>query len=166
MPSKIGGGNKLQEYDPSNGRYGCGSIGYTHAYAKSQFVYDNYDSIDNEKKTSKIMPNFKKSITPDEKFVNYSLNEDNLKGKHKAIVYKKVLGYTKENYHSLKKQIHEEIISGKAKLIGISKNIYEDIKYEYLINVKGPNGKTANVLVVYGISKINSKPRMITNYVE
>ena len=101
-----------------------------------------------------------------EKFIKYSLDETHPFGKHKAIVYKKVLGYTKENYHFLKNQIHQAITTGKAKLANISKNSYGDIKYEYIINVKGTNGNSADVVVVYGINKKNGKPRMITNYVK
>ncbi len=166
MPVKLGGGRQMQEYDPSNGRYGCGSSGRSHAYVKSELLFANYASIGGDKKTSKIMPNYKKSVTPDEKFIKYSLDKDNPVGKHKAVVYEKVLGFTKENYHSLKNQIHESIVSGKAKLVNISKNTYGDIKYQYIINIKGTNGRTADVVAVYGVNKKNGKPRMITNYVK
>ena len=166
MPSKIGGGRQMQEYDPSNGRYGCGSVGYSHAYAKSELIYANYASIGDDEKTSKIMPNYRQSVTPDEKFIKYSLDKENAVGKHKAVVYEKVLGFTKNNYFSLKNQIHESIVSGKAKLVTISKNTYGDIKYQYIIKIKGANGNTADVVAVYGINKKNGKPRMITNYVK
>ena len=51
-------------------------------------------------------------------------------------------------------------------MLAISKNTYGDIKYQYIINIKGANGNTADVVAVYGINKKNGKPRMITNYVK
>lgn len=66
----------------------------------------------------------------------------------------------------LKRQIHEAITSGKAKLVNISKNEHGDIKCEYIVNVKGANGNNKDVVALYGISKKSGKPRMITNYVK
>ena len=165
MPLKIGGGHRLQNYDSSTGRYGCGEKGYTHAYAKSLISYDKYLSDGFDKKTSSAMPNYKSAITSDAKFVDYSLNETHPRGKHKAMVYKKILGFTKENYMLLKEQIHNKITSGKAMLKNMSKNDYGVIEYNYRINVRGPNGKSADIMVKYGIGKKNGKPFMITNYV-
>ena len=112
------------------------------------------------------MPNYKRAITNDDKFVKYSLNEDHQAGKHKAKVYKKVLGYDSHNYSSLKNQIHNSVTSGKATLISIRKNQYDVIEYKYIIDVTGPNGNTAKVVAIYGINKKSSRPYMITNYVK
>ena len=166
MPAKIGGGNKMEEYDPTNGRY-CGSFnGFTKSYSKAMMLYDSYSEIKSTNKNSKMMPNYKKAITPDEKFVKYSLDETHEKGKHKAIVYKKVLGFTKDNFKLLKNQIHKAITSGTASLISINKNNYGIIEYNYEIRVVGINNKSAIVVAKYGISKTKSKPFMITNYVK
>lgn len=165
MPLKIGGGNHMQEYDPSSGRYSCGTELCSSAYKKSQLLLDSR-LIGAKESTSKIMPNYKNCVTPDEKFLNYSLDETSSTGKHKAIVYKKVLGFAKNNYSLLKNQIHNAISKGSAKLVGISKNCYGVIKYEYIISVIGANGNVANVVAVYGIGEKSTKPVMITNYVK
>lgn len=132
---------------------------------KSQLLLDNC-LIGVKENASKIIPNYKNCVTPDEKFLNYSLDETSSTGKHKAIVYKKVLGFTKNNYSLLKNQIHNAISRGSAKLVGISKNCYGVIKYEYIISVIGANGNVANVVAVYGIGEKSIKPIMITNYVK
>ena len=66
----------------------------------------------------------------------------------------------------LKSQIHQAITSGKAKIVNISKNSHGDIKYQYVINVKGANGNSADVVVAHRINKKSGKPRIITTYVK
>ena len=125
-----------------------------------------YETIMDEKKTSRLMPNYKKAVTSERKFVDYSLNPYHVSGKNKASVYKAALGYTQENYHSLMNQIHNAVTSGKASLISMRKNEAGVIEYNYRIAVKGPNGNIANVIAKYGIRRDSAKPHLITNYVE
>lgn len=163
MPFKIGGGHQMEEYDPSTGRYGCGSD-YSKSFYKAQSFCSRYSNDANMSKTSKQMINYKKAITDDKKFTEYSLNENHPTGKDKAKLYKSILGYTKENYHSLKKQIHDKITSGTAPMTKVEKTQY-GIIYTFKIKVSGPNGKSAVVLAAYQIDNNSAKPRMITNYV-
>lgn len=166
MPCKIGGGNKMEEYDPATGRYCGAACGYSNSYLKSLTILSRYPTLNIERKTSKVMPNYKNAITPDEKFVDYSLNENHPIGRNKAIVYKAVLGYTKENYSTLREQIHSAVISGTAKLIDVKKNPFDVIEYNYIIRVTGPNGNSADVIAKYGVKKKAGKPQMITNYIK
>lgn len=166
MPIKIGGGGKPQEYDPSNGRYGCGAAGYTKSYGRASQILSVFDSIEGDKKTSKLMPNYKKARTLDDKFIKYSLDKEHPVGKHKAIIYEAVLGYTKDNYDSLKTQIHSSIIEGRAVLASISQNKVGTILFKYEIPVRGPNGNAANIIAVYGLNSHDGKPVLITNYVK
>lgn len=156
----------MQSYDPSTGEYGCRSCGYTRIYETAEKRYKDLSKGKALPNTSKGMPNYKKAITPEEKFTKYSLDMNSIAGRHKAIVYKSVLGFTIDNCEELIRQIHESITSGNARLIKITKNEKEVIKYEYLIKVKGVNGNIADVVAVYGIDKNKAKPRMITNYVK
>ena len=166
MPTKIGGGGKPQEYDPSNGRYGCGVAGHTKSYGKASRVLSIFSSMEGDKKTSKLMPNYKKARTLDDKFLRYSLDETHKDGKHKACLYKKLLGFEKKNFELLKNQIHSSIISGNAVLYKIERNPTGVIKFEYRIHVAGVNGASATVVAVYGIGPKDGKPRMITNYIK
>jgi|GEM_PF-5602896 len=166
MPTKIGGGGKPQEYDPSNGRYGYGSHGLSSYYVKAKMILSYFPSLPDIEQSKIKMPNYSKSVTPDEKFTKYSLDETHPHGKHKAILYKKILGFTKENYKSLKNQIHRAITSGSAKLYKIEKNEYNIIKFEYHVEVTSLNGNKATIVAVYGIGPKQGKPKMITNYIK
>lgn len=66
---------------------------------------------------------------------------------------------------SLISQIHSAVTKGKSRPYEVSKSEY-GIKYKYRISVKGPNGKTKNVIAVYQIDNGSTKPRLITNYLE
>ncbi|MBO4674676.1 MAG: hypothetical protein J5601_01135, partial [Elusimicrobiaceae bacterium] len=164
MPTKIGGGGKPQEYDPRSGRYGCGASGYSRTYGRAQSVLSIFSAKAGQDQTSERIPNYKKAITPDEKFIKYSLDENHAIGKYKAYLYKKVLGFTKENYGPLKAQVHQSITTGTAKLNRIERNEFGVIKFECAVDVIGANGNKATVVAVYGIGPKDGKPRMITNY--
>ena len=166
MPTKIGGGHQMQEYDPATGRYSCGSDGFTKSYKVAQGHLASFETIKKERRTSKIMPNYKKAITADDKFVRYSLDPNSQLGKHKARVYKEVLGFTQDNYLDLKSQIHTFITSGKAHLTSMRANDHGVIEYNYQIPIKGANGNTATVVVKYGIAKNKANPWLITNYIK
>ena len=113
-----------------------------------------------------IRPYYKKARTLDDKFLKYSLNKEHPVGKHKAIIYEAVLGYTKDNYDSLKTQIHSSITEGRALLASISQNQVGTILFRYEIPVRGPNGNAANIIAVYGLNSHDGKPVLITNYVK
>ena len=156
MPYKIGGGKKLQEYDPSTGRYGYG-VSERDLYLQSITSKCEHNSA--------LMPNYKESITDDEKFTNYSLNPDNPNNNGKAEAYKRGLGFTKDNYKPLKNQIHNAVVRGTASLIGIKKNEF-GVKFIYEIPVHGVNGKTKTVVAVYIVTRDDKFPRMVTNYLK
>ncbi|MBR0519309.1 hypothetical protein IJJ97_05925 [bacterium] len=54
-------------------------------------------------------PTFENHIFPDEKMSKYALDKTSEKGKNKAIVFEKVLGYNLENRKELEKQIKEKL---------------------------------------------------------
>lgn len=111
------------------------------------------------------MPNHKKAKTPREKFVNYSLDNNNPNSRGKAEAYQKALGFNKENADLLINQIHSNVTEGKIKPISTKTNNY-GTKYTYEIPVLGVNGKTKIVVAVYQIDKSSKTPRLITNYVK
>lgn len=111
------------------------------------------------------MPNHKRAITPEEKFLNYSLNPNNPNNNGKAEAYQKALCYNKNNFKDLRDQIHNAVSSGRVKPYQI-KFSEHGIKYCFEIPVRGPNGKTKPVIAVYQIDKGQTAPRMITNYVK
>jgi len=47
------------------------------------------------------------------KLTHYALNRDSPKGKHKAILFEKLLGFTKENYTHLLEQLEKKSLSAE-----------------------------------------------------
>lgn len=125
----------------------------------------NFGNTNGSQQENNYMPHCQNASTPREKFVNYSLDYSNPNAKGKAEAYEKGLGYTTKNADSLISQIHSAVTKGKSRPYEVSKSEY-GIKYKYRISVKGPNGKTKNVIAVYQIDNGSTKPRLITNYLE
>ena len=121
-------------------------------------------AIQNETLLLNSMPNNTKAVTPREKFTKYSLDYDNPNARGKAEAYERGLGFTKENADSLIRQISDAVTT-IAKPYSVSQAEF-GTKYKFRIPVKGPNGKTKNVIAVYQIDSGKSIPRMITNYLE
>ena len=115
--------------------------------------------------STKQMPNYDKSFTPIEKFSKYSLELNNPNNHGKAEAYKRGLGFDKSNAEQLCSAIHNAIVSGKYEPYDIERG-KTGIKYKYKIPVKGPNGKTKNVIAVYQIDDGQENPRMVTNYLD
>lgn len=83
-------------------------------------------------------------IMPDEKFSAYALNP--IKEPDKAKAFEKALGYTLDNYQDLKAQIME--LANESKFIEKGDNGH-GMRYEYIMEVTGANGKKANVLTAW-----------------
>ena len=59
------------------------------------------------------LSNANKATIPKEKITNYALNSNIPNGKHKAKVFESALGYNKDNYKSLLKQIKKNVGKGQ-----------------------------------------------------
>ena len=81
---------------------------------------------------------------PKEKLTKYSL--DPTKCPDKAEAFKKALGYDLNNYADLMLNIKDNIDISKFVEKG---DIGHGMRYEYIMKLKGPNGKTANVLTAW-----------------
>ena len=78
---------------------------------------------------------------PKEKFTQYALNPE--RQPEKAEAFRKALGYTLENYQDLVTVIGELFCTEKLHFRGT--NPYGD-RFEQIVEITGPNGKTANVM--------------------
>ncbi len=109
------------------------------------------------------LPNYDKAVIPKPKLVKYSLNMEHPKGrKEKAIAFKKALGYNKGNYKELMDNIHKNVGKYKAREKGIDRY---GLKYEVVMNLTGPNGKSANVLTGWIIRDEVDIPTLTSTYV-
>lgn len=81
---------------------------------------------------------------PPEKFTAYALNPE--KAPDKARAFKEALGYDMNNYEDLMQNIESHIDESKFVEKG---DIGFGMRYEYVIELEGPNGKKANVLTAW-----------------
>lgn len=146
------------------GRYENSGLGVgTKGNPQQSLEQENFAQKNND--ISSAMPNYDKATIDDKKFLGYSLNKNHPVGKHKAIAYEQGLGFNQSNYNLLKQQIHDKINGGTAKLTHIENTSY-GTKYTFELPIKGSNGKTKTVIVVYQIDKGGSIPRLVTNYLK
>lgn len=83
-------------------------------------------------------------IFPEEKLVDYALNPQRSPDKAKA--FELALGYTAENYQDLKEKILE--LAVESNFVEKSDKGY-GMTYECIVEITGPNGKTANVVTAW-----------------
>ncbi len=96
----------------------------------------------------------------EEKFTKYAL--DPIKAPDKARAFKEALGYTIENYEDLISNIQNNFDELLLKLKSSDK--YGD-RYELVMNLKGANGKSANVCTAWIKENADSEPRLTSAYV-
>ncbi len=97
---------------------------------------------------------------PEEKFTKYAL--DPTKAPDKARAFKEALGYTIENYEDLISNIQNNFDESLLRLKASDK--YGD-RYELVMNLKGANGKSANVCTAWIKENADSEPRLTSAYV-
>lgn len=100
---------------------------------------------------------------PDEKLTEYALNFEHPTGKEKAKAFKEALGYTKESYTDLKTKILDSF--DEKELVYKREDKYGK-RYEQIMQITGPNGKTANVLTAWSKDNDNAEPRLTSIYVD
>lgn len=99
--------------------------------------------IDKSKKSDKIEGQRAPKISED-KFINYALDYD--RAPDKARVFKSALGYTKENCKELIKDIEKSFDVGLLEERGDQGH---GMRYQQIMRLTGPNGKSANVLTAW-----------------
>lgn len=107
------------------------------------------------------LPRYKEAVIPKSKFTQYALNPD--KDPDKAKAFEKALGYTVDNADELISQIYDKISKYNAKEKpdnGWGK------RYEVIMDIVGPNGKTAKVLTAWIDDKNTGEIRLTSVYVD
>lgn len=97
-------------------------------------------------------------IMPKEKFINYAL--DPKKAPDKAKAFEEYLGYNLENCAELIENIDEHINENKFVEKGDNGH---GMRYEYIVNITGANGKSANILTAW--IQDGKKKRLTSVYV-
>lgn len=107
------------------------------------------------------LPRYKDAVIPKAKFTQYALNPD--KDPDKARAFERALGYTADNADELIKQIYDKIPEYDAKEKpdkGWGK------RYEVIMDIAGPNGKTAKVLTAWIDDKNTGEMRLTSVYID
>lgn len=105
--------------------------------------------------------NFKNAVIPEAKLTKYALDPEHPKGKDKARVFQSALGYNQSNYKGLLENISRNLESAPAYFK--SSTLYGE-KYEVVLWLQGPNGKTANVLTAWMLK--DGEARLTSLYVK
>lgn len=109
------------------------------------------------------LPNLAAAVMPVEKFTKYALDKHHPGGgRDKAIAFERALGYNIENHQELIDNIRANLKNAPAVLKG--RNQYGD-KFEVVLELTGPGGKTARVLTAWLVDK-DGKPRLVSVYVK
>lgn len=126
-------------------------IEYRNDYTYSSKVVDLVDRyfkktpLENSANRGKISMNLQHfAKIPEEKFIDYALNP--IKSPEKAKAFQDALGYNSDNCDDLIKNIKEHI--DESKFVEKGDNGY-GMRYEYVMNITGANGKSANVLTAW-----------------
>ena len=96
------------------------------------------------------------------KLTEYALNSQAPWGRHKAIVFAHVLGFTRENYADLLSQIEEGALEGEAVLH--SKDVFGQ-RYTVDLPVIGVEGQQGVVRTGWLVSPGADEARLLTLYV-
>ena len=107
------------------------------------------------------LPRYDSAVIPREKFTGYALNPD--KDPDKARAFKKALGFTMDNADDLIEQINEKLQKYEAVEKG---DRGWGMTYEVIMDITGPNKKTAKVLTAWIDDKSNGEMRLTTVHVD
>jgi len=109
------------------------------------------------------LPNYSTAILPKEKITGYALNKEHPSGKDKAVAFEKALGYTQENYRDLMQNVKANLPKFDAKVKPPNKF---GERYEVVMDLVGPNGKTAKVLTGWIVEFGKVTPRLTTIHID
>ncbi len=93
------------------------------------------------------------------KLTEYALNPNHPDGKDKAVVFAKVLGFTKENYQELLQQLATKAMVNEAI---IHRVIAQGTLYKVEVPVEGVTGRQATVITGWLVQPDTSTARLVT----
>ena len=115
------------------------------------------------KDASELLPGYKSAVIPDEKLTAYALNKNHPVGKHKAIVFEKVLGYNISNRGELISRVRE----GLEKYRFIERETTQHGRpFEVSMMIRGANGRYAPVKTAWQIDNGSETQRLVSIYID
>ena len=110
-----------------------------------------------------ILPNHDKAIIPIEKFTKYALDTEHDDGKHKALVFRTVLGYTMNDAAKLVSSIKNNISKYPATF---KRHNGWGNEYEVIMDIEGLTGRIAPVVTAWIIKDNEDFPRLTSAYID
>ena len=114
-----------------------------------------------------LLPNCEHAIIEDSKLVRYALKLYSERGQHKARMFEQALGFNLSNWELLKQAIVEALPTRPAT---VTSETAFGKKYEGIVSITGPNGRTVDVLTVWQFDRLPNggqyadTPRLVTLY--
>ncbi len=102
-------------------------------------------------------------IMDSRKLVEYALNPDAPRGRHKALVFERALGYTLDNWQHLLSQLETLAPQEEARLLGADRYGYRYVA-DFLIT--GINGRQATVRTGWIVRTEEDAVRLVTLWAE
>ena len=129
----------------------------------SGFDFDDEDGIMDSSQGENMnrLPKIDEAVISIEKFTKYCL--DPKADRDKAIAFKEALGYNLDNANRLIANIRHNLPYYPAKPKG---DLGYGMRYEVIMNLTGPNGKTAKVLTAWIDDAKNGQMRLTTAHVD
>ena len=112
---------------------------------------------------SRALPNYAQAEIPQSKLEEYVLNPFHNDGKHKARLFKSILGFEQADWEALKHRILGELPYSEARP---SEAGPWGQKYVVLLQIIGLNNNVANVRTVWIIRPSTDFPSFVTALVE
>jgi hypothetical protein len=110
-----------------------------------------------------ILPNGDRATVDIDKLVAYFLNFNHPKGKHKAILWKSMLGVEQIHAEWLRRRLLETAKSEDCVPTTLDEH---GQRYEIRFQLTGMNGQTKEVIAAWIIGKDEINPRLVTSYPE
>lgn len=93
------------------------------------------------------------------KLTDYALDPENPKGKDKALMFQRHLGYTKENYQLLIDQINQHVLDAEA--IPQNEDRY-GIRYQIDLEIRGIEAQQIEIVRTGWLIPLNSRQARLT----
>lgn len=97
------------------------------------------------------------------KFTHYVLNLNSPRGKNKAILFEKILGFTKKNYGALLLQIENKALQAEA--VFHSEDKFGK-RYVVDLLIEGTQGQQATVRTGWLVSSQDDKAHLVTLFIK
>ena len=107
------------------------------------------------------LPKGDRAIVPLEKLIGYCLNLDHPKGKHKAKVFKSVLGITTENVEQLYELVQQAAVEGEV-VQQTATPFGKEFKLDWAI----PETENVQLRTLWIIESESDVPRLISAFIK